>query len=76
MMVLIRTVSKSTCMSVSMTASAWRTLAGSFDRTGMIRLGSGVSWPQYSHSSSKDAMTASPARKYSKTAGSGRSSEW
>src|ERR1019366_8640337 len=74
MMVLIRTVSTSTCMSVSMTANAWRTLAGSSGRSGMIRLGSGVSWPQYSHSSLKHAMTASPARKYSKTAGRGRSS--
>ena len=35
-MVLIRTVSTSTRISVSMTASAWRTLAGSSGRTGMI----------------------------------------
>src|SRR5271157_5607680 len=76
MMFLIRTVSTSTCMSVSMMASAWRTLAGSSARNGMIRLGSGVSCPQCSHSSSKHAMTASPAWKCSKTAGSGRSSEW
>src|SRR5664279_4381236 len=41
-----------------------------------MRLGSGVSWPQYSHSSSKHAMTASPALKYSRMAGRGRSREW
>src|SRR5271165_5650784 len=74
--VLIRTVRTSTRISTSMTANAWRTLAGSFGRRGTIRLGSGVSWPQYSHSSSKHAMTASPGRKYSRMAGRGRSREW
>src|SRR5208337_4758122 len=63
MRVLIRTVRTSTRISVSMTANAWRTLSGSFGRSGTMRLGSGVSWPQYSHSSSKQAITASPGRK-------------
>src|SRR5271165_5307382 len=76
MRVLIRPARTSTRISVSMTASAWRTLAGSFGRRGTMRLGSGVSWPQYSHSSSKHAMTASPGRKYSRMAGRGRSREW
>jgi len=43
MMVLIRTVKTSTCMSVSTIESACRTVAGSSDRSGMIRFGSGVS---------------------------------
>ena len=42
----------------------------------MMRLGSGVSWPQYSHSSSKQAMTASPGRKYSRMEGRGESRAW
>src|ERR1019366_5446357 len=45
-MLLIRTASTRTCMSVSITARAWRTLAASSGRSGTIRLGSGVSWPQ------------------------------
>src|SRR5271165_4086298 len=76
MRVLIRTVRTSTRISVSMTANAWHTLAGSFGRRGTMRLGSGVSWPQYSHSSSKQAMTASPGLRYSRMAGKGRSNEW
>src|SRR5664279_3146803 len=76
MRVLIRPVRTSTRISVSMTANAWRTLVGSFGRRGTMRLGSGVSWPQYSHSSSKHAITASPGLKYSRMAGRGRSREW
>ena len=34
-----------------------------------------LEWPQYSHSSSKQAITASPGRKYSRTEGRGMSSE-
>src|SRR5271165_5184285 len=76
MTVLIPTVRTSIRISVPMTANAWRTLAGSFGRRGTMRLGSGVSWPQYSHSSSKQAMTASPDLKYRRMAGRGRSNEW
>src|SRR5208337_4348724 len=76
MRVFTRIVSTSTRITVSMTANAWRTLAGSFGRMGTMRLGSGVSCPQYSDSSSKHAMTASPGLKCSRTAGRGRSREW
>src|SRR5271157_1564016 len=75
MRVLIRTVSPSIRIEVSNTSSACRTLPASVGRSGMMRLGSGVSCPQYSHSSSKQAITASPGWKYSRTEGRGMSSE-